>query len=78
MKDALFFGAVVVTFALAVTFHVVLVVGLARRSMMRGVAAFVVPPLAPYWGFAAGMKARSTGWIASVVLYAVAILVEPR
>lgn len=79
MKDAIFFGAIVLTFALAITLHVVLSISVARRTKLwRGLVAFVVPPLAPYWGFTLGMRGRAIAWIVSVVLYAVSVLVQPR
>jgi hypothetical protein len=52
--------------------HVALLTGLfARAPRWRGFAALVVPPLAPYWGFAEGMRRRSVTWIAALVLYAI-------
>jgi hypothetical protein len=64
------------------TAHLALVVGLARRPgrqdgrggwrrfAMCGVA-LVVMPLAPWWGFRAGMRRWTIAWGASVVLYAI-------
>jgi hypothetical protein len=37
--------------------------------------ALVVPPLAPFWGWFAGMRARSIVWVTAVVVYAVARVV---
>ena len=55
--------------------HLALAAGLLRRRPhWRGPAAFLVPPLAPYWGFGAGMRRRVVVWVAALVVYAVARL----
>ena len=60
-------------FALLVTVHVALAAGLgARQPRWRGPVAFLVPPLAPYWGYAAGMRRRAVLWLLGLGLYVVA------
>jgi hypothetical protein len=77
VRDVVVFGVVIVAFASAATFHLALAIGLARRvPRVRGLVAFFIPPLAPYWGFAEHMPVRSIGWIASVAVYVVARFVR--
>jgi hypothetical protein len=64
------------SFALLVTAHVALAVGLAlRQPRWRGPLAFVVPPLAPWWGAQQRMRAWSAVWIGSLAVYLVARIV---
>ena len=73
MNDGVAFVAVVVAFAIAVTAHVTIVFGLARRHpRWRAAAAFFVVPLAPYWALREKMRARAAMWIVGVVGYVVA------
>ena len=69
--------AIVITlvsaFALLVTAHVALAVGLVlRKPHWRGPVALVVPPLAPYWGLESGMRVRGVVWLAAIALYTAA------
>ena len=69
--------AVVITliaaFGLLVSVHVALAVGLSLRTpRWRGVLALIIPPLAPYWGLDAGMRARSVTWLSALALYVIA------
>jgi hypothetical protein len=60
-------------FALLVTVHLAIVVGLAARSCpWRAVVALVVPPLAPYWAARSNMGVRAGVWLACGALYATA------
>jgi hypothetical protein len=53
------------------TDHVALVVGIGRRGpWWRGLLAFVVVPLAPFFGWLARLRVRSVLWVALVVAYA--------
>jgi hypothetical protein len=71
MRNGILVGGLVLAFATLVTVHVAIVLGLALRDpRWRALAAFVVPPLAPYWALQSGMIARGAIWIGSVVLYA--------
>jgi hypothetical protein len=50
--------------------HVTLVIGLMRRKpWWRGLVALVVPPLAPFWGYEAGLTGRVTLWVVTLVVY---------
>ncbi len=72
-RDEWVMAALVVAFAALATAHVTLVIGLASRTpRWRAAAAALVVPLAPFWGFRAGMRARSAIWMASAVVYAMA------
>ena len=49
MRDGILVGGLVIAFATLVTVHVAIVLGLAWQSpRWRALAAFFVPPLAPY------------------------------
>ena len=51
--------------------HVALSVGLAVAGpWQRGLIAFLVPPLAPFWGYSGKLHARSLLWIVSLVSHA--------
>jgi len=65
-------GAVLaVVLAVFLGAHVSLAAGLMRRrSRAAGLVALVVPPLAPWWGWGAGMQTRAIAWLAAVALYA--------
>jgi hypothetical protein len=55
--------------------HVALLVGLARRKpWWRAVAALVVPPLAPMWGWTE-MPRRAQAWAAAGAAYAVVVAI---
>ncbi len=67
------FGMLVLSaaFGALVTAHVVLVAGLAiQRPRWRALAAFCVPPLAPYWGFEARRYVWSSLWLFAALVYA--------
>jgi hypothetical protein len=75
-RDAVVLGLVLCAFATLVTAHVTLALGLARRlPRWRAPVAFVVPPLAPWWGWQSRMRIRSGVWIASAVVYAIALAI---
>jgi hypothetical protein len=59
--------------------HVALVLGLAKRTTrLRVAAALVVAPLAPWWGYRAGMRARVLAWGACLALYALGVGIAAR
>jgi hypothetical protein len=61
--------------AVFVAAHGVLVVGLARRHVLaKAVVALLVPPLAPWWGFRAGMRVATVAWCAALALYTVGVI----
>ncbi|HEX3769643.1 MAG TPA: hypothetical protein VHV30_02205 [Polyangiaceae bacterium] len=67
-------AATVASFAVLVTVHVALVAGLlGRRPRWRAAVAAVAAPLAPFWGFRAGMPVRSGLWIAAALAYLLAL-----
>ena len=79
MGDYVVLGGVIVAFAVWVTVHVTLAVGIGRRlSFGRGLVAFVVVPLAPYWGFRERMWIRGSLWALAAVGYAVALFLGMR
>jgi hypothetical protein len=71
-----------------VTAHLALVVGLARRGRtgavgtvgtvrrwLRPAVALVVVPLAPWWGYRAGMRTWTYAWGTALLLYALGTIV---
>lgn len=71
--DIIVIVALALSFAVLVTAHVALAVGLTlRHPRWRGPLALVVPPLAPYWGFEERMRLRTALWVGAVCVYAVA------
>jgi hypothetical protein len=79
MSDRVVVGLLVVAFALWVTVHLTLAFGLGRRvSIGRGMAALVVPPLAPYWGFRERMWIRGSLWALLAVTYCVALFLASK
>ena len=74
--DVVLLSALVLAFAVLVTAHVALLVGLLlRRPRWRAAAALVVPPLAPFWGLEARMRLRSYLWLGALVVYVVSRIV---
>ena len=70
MKEGIVVGGLVLAFAVLVTVHVAIVLGLVVRDpRWRALAAFFVPPLDPYRAVQSAMKVRAAIWIGSVVLY---------
>jgi hypothetical protein len=62
--------------AVFVAAHVVLAAGLARRGgHVRAVVAFLVPPLAPWWGYRAGLRIATIVWCAALAVYTLGIVV---
>lgn len=50
--------------------HVTIVIGLLRRDpWWHGLVAFVVPPLAAYWGYEARLRGRVTLWVTTLAVY---------
>ena len=68
--DRLSVGLLVVSFAVLLTTHVTLAIGLARR-IPRGHAllAFFAFPLAPWWAWKERMRVRSILWILAASIY---------
>jgi len=73
VRDAIVLAMVVVGLATLVTTHLAIAWSLVERERprWRGLVTLVVPPLAPWWGWRAGLRARTGLWIASLLAYAV-------
>ena len=77
-RDEIVAGSLVLAFAVLVTSHATLVVGLASRTpRWHALVALVVPPLAPYWGWD-GLRRRSVLWLVGAVAYAALRVVASR
>ena len=62
-----------------VTTHVALSAAVAQATRpFRGVLAFIVLPLAPYWGWQANRRRLAALWIAAFASYAIALVVSLR
>jgi hypothetical protein len=72
MRDAIVAGSLVFAFAVFVTVHLTLVASLAMRARpWRALVALLAMPLAPYWGYRDGMRARAALWGVSAAAYVV-------
>ena len=57
-------------FGLLVTAHMALSAQLfSRKPRWRGLLALLFPPLAPVWGWSAGLKVWTTLWLIALVVY---------
>ncbi|HXN34200.1 MAG TPA: hypothetical protein VN894_20200 [Polyangiaceae bacterium] len=66
--------ALAVALAAFAVAHLTLVAGLARRRpWWRAILALAVPPLAPWWGWRAGLRARAIAWGTALALYAIGV-----
>ena len=66
-------GAVVLAFALLVTAHLAIAVGLVAKSpKWRALVALVFPPIAPYWAWREHMRVRAGIWAVGLVVYVIA------
>lgn len=73
------FGVLVLAFASLVTTHVALAYRLARVGPpWRGWLALFVPPLAPVWGFLAGLRTLPVLWILAGVVYLASLVLASR
>jgi hypothetical protein len=71
--DVVILLSLIASFAVLITVHVALAVGLAlRRPLWRGGVAFILAPLAPWWGLEAGMKKRAATWMIALIVYVLA------
>ena len=63
------------SFGLLLASHVALSFGLALLGPWhRGLVAFLVPPLAPYWGYNGKLHARSLLWIVALLTHAACLI----
>jgi hypothetical protein len=66
---ALMFG-LAASLGLLLASHVALCAGLAALgAWQRALFAFVVPPLAPFWGYSGKLHTRSLLWIVALVTH---------
>ncbi len=66
-------------FAAFVAIHVVLSARLvAHRPRLRALAALLLLPLAPYYGWGQGWRRWTVAWLVAAALYAVALTVALR
>jgi hypothetical protein len=71
--DIAIFGSIVVTFAVLLTAHLCIVVGLfLRQEKWRSIAALFLLPLAPYWALRDRMYVRGAAWLIAAITYSVA------
>jgi hypothetical protein len=78
-RDLLVLAVLVLTFAVLATAHGTLAVGLLRRNpRWRGPVALLIPPLAPIWGWRAGMRVRGVVWVTAAIAYGVALCLAQR
>jgi hypothetical protein len=79
VKDIVLFLVTLVAFALLVTVHCAIAFGLVRRRpRSRALLALVVVPLAPYFAWRERMKFRAGVWVASALVYGVALCLSRR
>jgi len=70
MRDEVVAGGLVLAFATLVTAHVMLVAALgAPPRRWHALVALVAPPLAPFWGWRRGLRARAGVWVAAAFAY---------
>jgi len=68
--DFVLLALISVAVGLHLVAHVTLVIGLLRRDpWWHGLVAFMVPPLAPYWGYEAKLRGRVTLWLTTLAIY---------
>ena len=73
MRDPIVVLIAIASCALVLIAHVSIIAALAtRHPRWRAVAAFVVPPLAPYWAMREKLRGRAITWIASAIVYVIA------
>jgi len=72
-------AALLAVFACA---HTAIAIGLARsrasNHLARALVGLLVPPLAPWWAWQAGLRARTIVWGAALALYAIGVAVSGR
>ena len=56
--------------------HLGLLVGIAKGDprRWRALVAFLIPPLAPYWGWQLGLTRRTYAWLGALAVYAIALI----
>ena len=73
------FTTMVLAFATLATAHVTIAIGFLRRELFwRAISAMVVVPMAPWWGWQTGMRARAALWLTAGLVYAVTLFISFR
>jgi hypothetical protein len=80
VKDVAILATLVLAFATWVTVHVAISgrLLLRTRPRWRGIAALLMPPLAPLWAVRQGWRRPAGLWIGALVLYVLALLAAIR
>lgn len=79
MRDEVVAAGLVLAFATLVTAHVMLVAALAAPPRRwHALVALVAAPLAPYWGWQRGLRARAGVWVAAAVAYGALLWLASR
>ena len=79
MRDTIVVALLVVAFALVITMHVAITIGLAKRKpRWRALVAFVVPPFAAYWAWHEHMRRRMGLWVGAVLVYLAMLVLASR
>lgn len=79
MTDIVVVALLFVAFALVITMHIAITLGLAQRKpRWRALVALVVPPFAPYWAWREHMRRRVGLWIGAVLAYLVLLALASR
>ncbi len=74
-RDIAVLSSLLVAFAVLVTAHVTIAVGLVRRKpRWHALLAFVIAPLAPYFAVRERMRVRAFTWVGALVVYAAAMV----
>lgn len=60
--------------------HVAIAIALAwrKRLLRRALLGLLVPPLAPWWAWEAGLRVQTIVWGAALALYAVGVAITGR
>jgi hypothetical protein len=78
-RDTAVFLWIVISFAVFVTAHVTLAFGLTvRKPAWRGPVSLLLVPMAPYWGYLEGLRARTYLWAFGLGSYLTALYVAYR
>jgi hypothetical protein len=80
VKDVAILATLVLAFATWVTVHLAISgrLFLRTRPRWRGIAALLMPPLAPLWAVSQGWRWPAGLWIGALVLYVLALLAAIR
>jgi hypothetical protein len=69
-RDEVAVAALVGSFALWLTLHLIVAAKLAwKRPWWRGLLALVLPPLAPYWAIRSGPRVLGGAWVVAFLVW---------